>query len=97
MKNFYYYFKKGTPYCGTEEEVVIVSDSECEIDEEEIIQDLYDSYGYLINGWDEEVSEEEEEEQEYDFKSGCYVEFKEITKEQFEDYRDNQGLYVEEW
>ena len=93
MKEFYYYFKKGTSYCGTEEEVVIVSDSECEIDEEETIQNLYDSYGYLINGFGEEVSEEEEE----DFKSECYVEFREITKEEFEDYCNNQGLDAEKW
>lgn len=89
----YYKFETSAPYCGTEEIRLIYSKNEIEIDEEEEKNNLFESYGYLINGWcgDDPTKEEEEE-----FKNDCCVELTELTEEEFNQYVDD-GYSIEKW
>lgn len=76
----YYKLETSTPFCGTDETEIIVSNSKFEIDENEIREDLFDSYGYLINGWGQDNPTEEEYE---DFIAGCTINFEEISEEEY--------------
>lgn len=82
----YYKLYTETPFCGTDETELIVSETEFEIDEDEIKQDLYASYGYLINGWGYDDPTEEEAE---DFMEDCTVLLEEITEEEFEELAED--------
>ena len=82
----YYKLFTETPICGTDETELIASETEFEIDEDEIKQDLYDSYGYLINGWGYVDPTEEEAE---DFMADCTVLLDEITEEEFEELAED--------
>lgn len=70
-------------YCGTQntdymcQEEDITPAQEIEIWEDKV-QDLFEMFGYLINGW---VGDDPTEEQEEEFKADCSVEITEITKE----------------
>ena len=89
----YYKLETSAPYCGTEETRLICSKNEIEIDEEEEKNNLFESYGYLINDrWDDDPTEEEEEE----FKCDCSVELTELTEEEFNQYVED-GYSAEEW
>ena len=88
----YYILETSTPYCGTDETRLICSKNEIEIDEEEEKNNLFESYGYLINGWYDDPTEEEEEE----FKDDCRVELTELTEEEFIQYTED-GYSVEKW
>ena len=79
----YYKLYTSAPYCGTEETRLICSENEIEIDEEEEKTNLFESYGFLINGWGEDDPSEEEEEK---FKCDCSVELTELTEEEFLQY-----------
>lgn len=74
-------------YCGTQntdyhcQEGELTPDQEQEIWEDKT-QDLFEMFGYLINGWAEDDPTEEEEEE---FKADCSVEITEITKEEWEE------------
>lgn len=74
-------------YCGTQntdyhcQEGELTPDQEQEIWEDKT-QDLFEMFGYLINGWAEDDPTEEEEE---NFKADCSVEITEITKEEWEE------------
>lgn len=83
MKNYKHYYKLFTeaPIVGTDTTEVIASDDEYEINEGEIREDLYASYGYCIHGWCGDDPTEEEYE---DFIAECTVELTEISKEEFE-------------
>lgn len=75
-----------SPYCGTEctdylcqkEDITLTQEEEIW---EEKTQDLFEMFGYMINGWVEDDPTEEEEEE---FKADCSVEITEITKEEWE-------------
>ena len=87
MDNLHYYkLYTSTPFCGTDTTELIVSDYEYEIDEDEIKEDLFSSYGYLIHGW---FSDDPTEEEYEDFISDCEVSLTELTKEEFEEECDN--------
>ena len=89
----YYKLETSAPYCGTEGIYLFSSKNEIEIDEGEEKNNLFDSYGYLINGWyGDDPTEEEEEE----FKNDCYVELTELTEEEFNQYVED-GYSVEQW
>lgn len=92
-KVYYYYFFTDTPFCGTDETTLVTANTPQEIDEDEIRQDLFNSYGYLINGWGEDEPTDEEQD---DFIAECTVEFREITKDEFEKYLD-EGYSAENW
>lgn len=82
MMDYKHYYKlfTDTPFVGTDETTVIASNDEYEVDEDEIREDLYASYGYCIHGWGEEDPTEDEYE---DFLADCTVELEEISKEEF--------------
>lgn len=88
----YYKLYTSAPFCGTDETVLIISDQEYAINEDEIRESLYDSYGYLIHGWDEEDPTEEEYE---DFKADCEIIFEKISKEQLEQEHEENGWDIE--
>jgi len=92
-KVYYYRLFTDTTFCGTDETILVTANSPQSIDEEEIRQGLFESYGYLINGWGEEEPTEEECD---DFIAECTVEFEEITKEEYEKLLD-EGYCVENW
>ena len=89
----YYKLETSAPYCGTDETRLICSENEIEIDEEEEKNNIFDSYGYLINGWCGDNPTEEEEEE---FKDDCSVELTELTEEEFNQYVED-GYSVEKW
>lgn len=89
----YYKLETSAPYCGTDETRLIYSKNEIEIDEEEEKNNLLDSYGYMINGWDGDDPTEEETEE---FIEGCSVYFEEITEEEFLQYVED-GYSIEKW
>lgn len=89
----YYKLETSAPYWGTEETHLICSENEIEIDEEEEKDNLFESYGYLINSWHGDDPTEEEEEE---FKCYCSVELTELTEEEFHQYVED-GYSVEEW
>ena len=89
----YYKLETSAPYCGAEKIRIIYSKNEIEIDEEEEKNNLFESYGYLINGWcGDDPTEEEEEE----FKNDCCVELIELTEEEFLQHADD-GYSIEQW
>ena len=90
---YYYYVETSSPYCGTDTRDICVSSKEIEFDEDEMRQDIFDSYGYLINGWHEEDPTEEEEEE---FKADCTVIIKSLTEEEFLQYID-EGYDITYW
>ena len=84
---YYYKIESSGPYYGTEQVDYIESESELTpIDEneydEDIREQLFNDFSYLINGWNEEDPTIEQYE---DFKDNCEVYFSEITKEQYEE------------
>lgn len=89
----YYKFETSTPYVGTDETRLICSKNEIEIDEEEEKNNLFESYGYLINSWYGDDPTEEEEE---NFKDDCTVELTEFTEEEYLQYAED-GYSIEEW
>lgn len=89
----YYKFETSTPYVGTDKMHLIYSENEIEIDEEEEKQELFELYGYLINGWGQDDPTEEEEEE---FKDDCTVELVELTEEEFFQYVED-GYSIEHW
>lgn len=82
MKDYEHYYElfTDTPFVGTDEIIFIASNGEYEIDEDVIREDLYASYGYMINGWGEDDPTDEEYE---NFIADCTVELTAITKEAF--------------
>lgn len=93
MENLNYYkLYTSSPFCGTDETVLIVANYEYEIDEDEIKEELFSSYGYLINGWDEEDPTEEQYE---DFIAECEVTLEKISKEQLEQEHEENGWDIE--
>ena len=88
----YYIYHTETPFCGTDETRLIVANYEFEIDEDEVRQDLFDSYGYLINGWDGDEPTEEEYE---NFIADCYVSLEKITKERFKQEYETNGWDID--
>lgn len=95
MKDYKHYYELyySSPYCGTDTTEIIASNSKYHIDEDEIREDLYASYGYLINGfYGDDPTEEEYEE----FIAECTVCFKEISQEEFlRLYDDGYAFRVE--
>ena len=92
---FYYKLYLDTPIAGTDECGLIMCEHPTaltEKDKENYIQDLFDSYGYCINGYGEDISEEEEA----DFKDGCTVIFEEISEKTFDDLIE-EGYDCIEW
>lgn len=93
MNNLNYYkLYTSTPFCGTDETVLIVANYEYEADEDETKEELYNSYGYLINGWGEEDPTEEEYE---DFIADCEVTLEKLTKEEFTKEYDENGWDIQ--
>lgn len=88
----YYKLYTSTPFCGTDETVLITANYEYEIDEDEIKEDLYNSYGYLINGWGEDDPIEEEYE---DFIAECEVTLTKLTKEEFDQEYEENGWDIQ--
>lgn len=88
----YYKLYTSTPFGGTDEIVLIVANYDYEVDEDEIKEDLFASYGYLINGWSEEDPTEEEYE---DFIAECEVTLTKLTKEEFEQEAEENGWDIE--
>ena len=89
----YYKLETSTPYVGTDETILIYSRNEIEIDEEEEKNNLFESYGYLINGW---IGDDPTEEEEEEFKDSCTVEFTELTEEEYLQYAED-GYSIEKW
>lgn len=89
-----HYYKKyiSAPIAGTDETVLIVSEEEVEIDYDEEKQNLFDAYGYLINGWGYDDPTEEEEE---NFKEDCEIDFEEIDRAEFDELVE-EGYEIEE-
>jgi len=88
----YYKPHTDTPFCGTNETVLIVANYDYEVDEDEVKEDLFASYGYLINGCGEEDPTEEEHE---DFISEYEVTLEKITKEQFDQEVEENGWDIQ--
>lgn len=88
----YYKLHTDTPFCGTDTTVLIVSKYEYEVDEDEVKEDLFADYGYLLDGWTEEGLPEEDYE---NFKSECEVTLEKITKEQFDQEYEENGWDIE--
>lgn len=88
----YYKLYTSTSFCGTDETVLIVANYEYEVDKDEIKEDLFASYGYLINGWGEEDPTEEEYE---DFIAECEVTLTKLTKEEFNQEAEENGWDIE--
>lgn len=81
MANRYFKLFTDTPIIGTDETELFITDgADFEVDHDEIAQQLFDDYGYLIHGWGEEDPTEDEEE---DFISDCIVDLEEISFEEF--------------
>lgn len=65
--DYYYHLHSESPYVGTDkDEVIVTNDPELQIDIEDIKQEIFDDYGYLINGWNEEEPNEEQIEEFFD-------------------------------
>jgi len=88
----YYKLYTSTPFCETDETVLIVANYDYEVDEDEIKEDLYNSYGYLINGWGEDEPSEEEYE---NFIADCEVTLEKLTKEEFTKEYDENGWDIQ--
>lgn len=86
----YYKLETSSPFCGTDETEIIASNSEYKIDEDGIREDLFNSYGYLINGWGQEEPTEEEYE---DFIAECTVNLEEISEKEFIELLDDGYHY----
>lgn len=92
MENLNYYkLYTSSPFCGTDTTILIVANYEYEINEDEIKEDLFADYGYLINGWGSEEPTEEEYE---DFIADCEVTLEKITKEQFDYEAEENGCDI---
>ena len=90
---YYYIFIAETPYCGTANEYYYAFEhkpTEAELTEigEEICINNAESYEYFVTGWGEsdfdEYSEEEQEEMICNYYADCSYEYREITKEEYE-------------
>lgn len=91
MANRYFKLFTDTPFCGTDETELFITDgADFKVDYDEIAQELFDSYGYLIDGWGEEdPTEDEIEDSIEDFIAGCFIELEEISKEEFDELAEN--------
>lgn len=92
----YYKFTAGTPYRGTEKDYYIAyedipTESDLDLQAEELQQEIANSYEYLVHGWAVNPVEEGEMTQvEYDesiesYYADCYCIWEEVTKEEYEE------------
>lgn len=88
----YYKLYTSAPFCGTDETVLIVANYEYEVNEDEIKENLFADYGYLINGWD---AKDPTEEQYEDFIAECEVTLEKISKEKFDQEYEENGWEIE--
>ena len=83
---FYVKFTADTPYCGTEQTVYDCyekrpTDAELNERAEMLGRDNAEGFEYLINGWDEDVSDEELD----NYYADCCWDWEEISQEEFEE------------
>lgn len=91
MTNRYFKLYTESPFCGTDNTELFITDgADFDVDYDEIAQDLFDSYGYLIHGWGEEDPTEEEID---DFILNCTVDLKEISEKEFYELLDDGFSY----
>lgn len=83
----YYHLHGETAYCGTDTDEYYAFPDDEEVDiqdyEENMAQTLFDSYSYLVNGWDNDEPEDEDFEE--SFKADCNIYMVEITKEEYDE------------
>lgn len=86
----YYHYHGETNYCGTDidEYLAFPDDEELDVEdyEENMLQQLFDSYSWLETGWDEDSDDPDFEE---NFKADCTVYLVEITEEE---YNEEKGI-----
>lgn len=90
----YILFSGGTDYCGTKFEDCAVFDDgtpDSEIDNyaNALAIDNGETFEYLHTGWDGAFEDEEDEESYY---ASCYCEWAEVSKEEYETFREEHML-----
>lgn len=86
-------FEGGTDYCGTKFTdwatfADDTSDSDINDYANALARDNGESFEYLHTGWGGEFEDEEDKESYY---AGCYCEWTEVTKEEYEKIRKENG------
>lgn len=89
---YYYKFTSDTPYMGTEQEYyhstsIPLTKDEIENMCDEYANDAYESFQYLLTGWNYEnlegLTEEEENEMLENFRADCECGCEEISEEEY--------------
>lgn len=86
----YFFVHGGTGYCGCDfEDVFECPDevTEAEVDQitSEMALDNGEIYEYVASGWEEEFETEQDRD---DYYAGCWCDWEEITKEQYDCYKE---------
>lgn len=85
----YFLFKGGTPYCGCDFEDVRalpdeVTEQELDALASEMAYENGETYSYCHTGWDEEFEDEEDEES---YFGDCYCNWREMTEEEYAEWK----------